>query len=808
MPGVAERIERLRQEIRRHDHLYYVQAQPEISDQEYDQLLRELGDLEAAHPDLVTPDSPTQRVGGEPIEGFRTVRHSMPMLSIDNTYSEAEVREFDARVRKGLGHSDFHYLVDPKVDGVALSIRYEKGGLALAVTRGDGVQGDDVTANVRTLRSVPLRLGGRDVPEVVEARGEVYWPRKAFGAFNERLAEAGEEAFANPRNGAAGTLKQLDPRVVAERKLAFVAHSIGEIAEMPGARASEVMAAFARWGIPANPHTKVCPNIEEVLKAVEEWRTRRGEAEYDTDGMVVKVDELGLREDLGRTSKYPRWCIAYKYAPDRAEARLDSVTFDVGRTGVITPVAHFTPVQLGGTNVSNASLHNFDEIERLDVRLGDILVVRKAGEIIPQVVEAGRPPGVPAGGSIPVPTSCQDCGHRLSWDPPKPRHIAFRCRNPRCELYLKRRQTIGVPSMCRMRTGRRRGCDEKVELVRHMVDLRCTNPECPGKMKDALVYFGSRSGMDIKHLGPAVVEQLVEKGLVKHYADLYKLTIFDVSQLDRFAAKSAQNLLDAIAESRNRDFAKVLAAQGIPHIGPAVSLEIATEFDLDSLLQASEADIREALRKGEQPGAAPPNIARKTLEFLQRPETKESISRLREGMTLEEQIVELRVPRLREDRVRAKRLPLLVEEFGDIRDIADATVEELTDALEDKQVIARSLFSYLREGGKEVLVHLRKAGVNMTPLRRVQEGPQPLAGKTVMVTGTLDKFSRQQAEEAISGAGGKVGTSISRNTDFLVAGNDPGGKMERAKALGVEIIDESEFLKRLGVPKGDGQHKG
>jgi DNA ligase (NAD+) len=371
----AERIEQLRAQIRHHDRLYYVDARPQIPDRDYDRLVEELRALEAEHPDLVTPDSPTRRVGGQPIEAFATVEHAMPMLSIDNTYDADQVREFDARVRKALGETPFHYLVDPKIDGVAISLRYEGGLLVLAATRGDGRRGDDVTNNVRTVRSVPLRLIGPNIPDVVEVRGEVYWPRSAFAAVNAGRVEQGEEPFANPRNGAAGTLKQLDPRIVAERGLAFLAHGLGELSASPAGRASDLMRILAGWGIPANPHARVCEGVEAVLAFVREWLDLRTQMDCQTDGVVAKVDELALREELGTTSKYPRWCIAYKYEAEQAQTLLREVDFQVGRLGTITPVAHFDPVHLGGTTVSSASLHNLDQVARLDVRAGDTVVV-------------------------------------------------------------------------------------------------------------------------------------------------------------------------------------------------------------------------------------------------------------------------------------------------------------------------------------------------------------------------------------------------------------------------------------------------
>jgi DNA ligase (NAD+) len=754
MPGAAERIERLRQEIRRHDHLYYVLAQPAIPDEEYDKRMRELRDLEEAHPELVTPDSPTQRVGGQPIEGFRTVRHELPMLSIDNTYSEQDVREFDARVRKTLGLAPFHYTVDPKVDGVAMSIRYEKGLLALAVTRGDGRKGDDVTENVKTLRSVPLRLQGDDVPDVVEARGEIYWPRKAFHAFNQRLAEAGEEAFANPRNGAAGTLKQLDPRVVAQRKLAFVAHSIGAVSRMPGERASEVMAAFARWGIPVNPHAKVCDGLDEVLAAIEHWRSARAEAEYDTDGMVVKVDELPLREQLGQTSKYPRWCIAYKYQAEQAATVLRQVSFQVGRLGTITPVAHFDPVPLAGTTVSNATLHNFDQVGRLDVRVGDTIVVEKAGEIIPQVVDVLRDKRPPKTEPILPPEACPSCGQPVARD-------------------------------------------------EGGVYVRCANPECPAQIRERLAFFAGRNQMDIENLGPALIDELVSKGLVKHFADLFALKRDDLIGLElgrhtredgkvvvqTVQEKAAGNLLEAIEASKSRGLERVLAGLGIRHVGGTTASDLAKSFaSMEELLGAEAAEIRRALTR-------PSVIAQRLREALQEPAVQ---ARLRDlsGPKLAEGVRSLKVKGMDKPKAEA-----LSQKFPAGGELAKAGAEEITAALKEDEpsVIAQSLHSFLHsDSGREIIERLAKAGVAMSQPRGTADADQPLAGKTVVVTGTLEQFSRQSAEEAISAAGGRAGSSVSKNTSFVVVGADAGSKLEKARSLGVETIDEAEFLKRLG----------
>ena len=671
MASDAEKIQRLRETIRRHDRLYYVEAAPEASDREYDRLLAELKALEAAHPELLTPDSPTQRVGGEPIEGFVTVEHASPMLSIDNTYSEGDLREFDARVHRSLGDVPVAYLVDPKVDGVAVSLRYEAGRLALAATRGDGRRGDDITANARTLRSIPLALGGEGLPDVLEVRGEVYWPLSSFSAHNARRAEQGLETFANPRNGAAGTLKQLDPKVVAERRLAFVAHSPGPMSSAVAETAAEIMRRLAGWGIPTNPHTKLCADVEEVFAAVKEWLDRRSEVDYETDGMVVKVDDLSFREQLGATSRYPRWCIAYKYEAERAETVLRSVDFQVGRLGTITPVAHFEPVQLAGTTVSNASLHNFDQVERLDVREGDAILVEKAGEIIPQVVQVVHERRPKDAAPVRPPEKCPSCSQPTARD-------------------------------------------------EGGVYLRCVNPECPAQLRERLRFFAGRNQMDIEHLGPAVVDQLVDAGLVRHFADLYKLGEHRdaLVALERMAEKSAQNLLDAIEASKTRGLERLLAALGIRHVG----------------------------------------------------------GRAAEG---------------------------LAEHFGHVDAIAAAGVEEITEVNEIGPVIAASIRGFLdSEAGREAISRLKQVGVDVSsrrgPAESAPPGELPLAGKTVVVTGTLEGFTRDGAKEAIKAVGGRAASSVSKKTDFVVAGDSPGSKADKARSLGVEVIDEDEFVRRLG----------
>ena len=720
MADESQKIEQLREEIRRHDRLYYVEARPEISDREYDRLMERLKQLEARHPELVTPDSPTQRVAGEPQEGFRTVTHAQAMLSMDNTYNRRELLEFDKRVRKTLDDQNFTYLVDPKIDGVAVSLRYSGRMLIEAATRGDGKQGDDITSNARTIKSIPLNLGRHDAPNLLEIRGEIYWPRSAFSGCNARRAEDGQEPFANPRNGAAGTLKQLDPRIVAERGLAFMAHGFGEMSERPGNTADEIMDMLRVCGVPVDRHRRVCKDMDEVWRSILDWQEASSEVDYETDGMVVKVNELDLRGRLGQTSKYPRWCIAFKYETDRAETVLKEVNFQIGRTGVVTPVAHFEPVQLGGTTVSNASLHNFDQIERLDVRVGDTILVQKAGEIIPQIVSVILEKRPPDAHPIEPPKLCP-CREKtqLQWQPVPEGSVAFRCTNGECELRYQRRTAKKLPQHCRMNPSKRnpqgKGCDCPVEQVHHMVELLCVQDNCPQRLRESIIFYAARNQMNIDTLGPEIVEQLIEAGLISHIADLYHLRPEQIIPLEGFAELSARNLLRGIEDSKTCGLGRLLAGLGIRHVG------------------------------GRAAG-------------------------------------------------------ILAERYCDIDNIAAADVNELTDIREIGEKIATSIFDYFHsEQGCQTVRKLKTAGVQTNIAEaETPAADQPLAGKTVVVTGTLEGFSRQGVKDAIAAAGGHATGSISKSTNFLVTGANPGSKAEKARTLGVEIIDEAEFLKRLG----------
>jgi len=664
----AREIVQLREEIRKHDRLYFVEAAPEISDREYDRLVERLRALEAAHPELITPDSPTQRVGGAPLKGFKSITHAVPMLSIDNTYNEGELREFDLRVRKILGDEQYAYIVDPKVDGVAVALVYERGALVLAATRGDGVTGDDVTANVRTIRSVPLRLHGRDVPDLLEVRGEIYWPLAEFNCFNAQRQQAGEPVFANPRNATAGTLKQLDSRKIAGRGLRFVAHGFGRIAPEPDDSAHALMRKLQQWGVPVSERSRKVPDIDAVLAECHALERDRRTLAYEIDGLVAKVDSLAQRQRLGATSKYPRWAVAFKFAADQAESLLLDVELQVGKLGTITPRAIMQPVQLAGTTVRHASLHNFDQVERLDVRIGDTVVVEKAGEIIPQVVRVVLEKRPRNAKPIKRPTKCPVCGHDVAQD-------------------------------------------------EGGVYIRCLNPQCIAQRKERLIYFCGRDQMDIEGAGEVLVDQLVEKGLLKDASDIYHLheRRDELIALERMGEKSADNLLAGIEQSKRKPLSKLLAALNIRHVGGATGEVLADHFgNIDALMAASV----EALTEVDGVG---PELA--------------------------------------------------------------ASVRTFFDAKDNQALIAR----------------LRTAGLNMTQPKRKIAKDSPFAGKTVVLTGGLERMERKAAEELIKSLGGKPASSVSKKTDLVIAGEKAGSKLAKAKELGIEIIDEAEFLKRAGT---------
>jgi DNA ligase (NAD+) len=664
--SAARKIESLRRQIEHHDHRYYVAGEPEISDRDYDALLRELKDLEDRNPELRDPDSPTQRVAHGLLPGFQTVRHSAPMLSLDNTYSLEELGEFDGRVRRLLEKDDIEYAVEPKVDGVAVALRYVEGRFTLGLTRGNGVEGDDITANLRTLRSIPLRLRTREAPREVEVRGEVFMETKPFAKMNDRRVAAGLNAFMNPRNATTGTLKTLDTSEVAKRPLQIFLFAVVR-PERHGLKTQmEALEWMAGLGLRVNPENGRARGFAELRKVAERWETKRARLPYGTDGLVVKVNSFREQDALGFTAKSPRWGIAYKFGTHEAETTLLGIELQVGRTGVVTPVAHLEPVTLLGTVVARATLHNQDEIERKDFRVGDRVVVEKGGEVIPKVVRV-VPSSGRRGPRYVMPSKCPVCGFPLVRDP-----------------------------------------DEAA--------VRCENPVCPAQVRSRIVHYASRGGLDIEGLGWKTVDWLVDAGLVKDAADLYRLgdRKEDLVAIERLGEKSVANLLAGIERSKTAPLGRLLHAIGIRHVGATIANVLADHFgSLDALMEADEASLLEVDMIG--------------------PEIAASVARF-----------------------------------------------------------------FSSASGRDFVKRLKRAGVNpeaRAPRRVAKEGP--LAGKTFVLTGTLEGLTREDASRLIQEAGGKVTSSVSSKTSAVVAGAEPGSKLGKARELGVEVWDESGLLAAL-----------
>ena len=666
----AGEVARLRAEINRHNHLYYVDAAPEISDRDFDRLMKRLEELEAAHPELITPDSPTQRVGGEPLAAFATVTHAVPMLSIDNTYSYDEVREWDARVRRGLNPGEkVRYVVELKVDGVAVSLRYENGKLVQGATRGDGERGDDITANIRTLREVPLSLEGKP-PALLEVRGEVYMTNSELVRLNELRRAAGDAPFANPRNSTAGSLKLLDSRLCAQRRLRFVSHGLGESKGITTPSYHELTRLIKAWGIPVSPHTQVFDAIDDVVKYAQEWADRRNTLDFQTDGLVIKVDDLSQRNRLGARSKSPRWVIAFKYEAEQAVTKIEGISVYVGKTGKLTPVAELTPVLLAGTTVKSASLHNADEILRKDVRIGDTVVIQKAGEIIPQVVRVEVDARDGTEKAFTFPTTCPSCGSKVVRDPGE-------------------------------------------------VDFRCSNPpsRCPDQLKERVRWYAHRDGVDVDGLGTKLIDQLVDRGLVKDLADLYRLDEATLADLERMGKKSAANLVAAIDASRTRPLDRFLAGLTIRHVG-------------------------------------------------------------------------------------SRGAEILAERFETLEALRSASLDTLASVPEIGPVVAASIHAFFQDpDNQKLLDDLHAVGVRPQPFRpaRASGGALPFAGKTFVLTGTLPKRSRAEAEAIIKSHGGKVTGSVSKSTSYVLAGAEAGSKLEKARQLNIPVIDEPEFERMAGL---------
>lgn len=658
--------DKLRREIRHNEYLYYVLDAPEITDAEYDRMMVRLRELEARYPDSIPADSPTQRVGGRASSQFTEVRHLEPLLSLGNVFSAEELRAFDERVRSGLpAGSKVEYVMEPKIDGLACSLIYENGKLVRAATRGDGVVGENVTANVRTIRSIPLTLKvpeGEAVPELLDVRGEVYMPRQAFMRLNEQRAERGESEFANPRNAAAGSLRQLDPQVTASRSLSFFAYYL--VGEGAQPKHSESLALLARYGFKVSENYKVVENIDEAIKYIGDFNELRQGLSYDTDGAVIKVNDVYQQRILGATGKDPRWATAYKYPPEQAETTLEDIDWRVGRTGVLTPTAVLTPVKLSGSVISRATLHNEDFIRAKDIRIGDRVVINKAGEIIPEVLRVVAEKRTGDEKEVEIPNVCPECGWR-------------------------------------------------VERQGEEAAIRCTNPHCPALGREGLIHFVSRDAMNIDGCGPSVINALLDAGLVRDAADLYSLRKEDLLKLERMGEKSADNLLAALAESKKNELDKLLFALGIRHVGAKVARILATEFgSMEKLQQA-------------QP-----------------------------------------------------------EELAQIRDIGDK--------------IAESAVTWLNVPANIDLVErLAAAGLTMTFTPPASQEDNPFFGKTLVFTGTMPTLGRAEAKTMAQDVGAKVSGSVSKKTDYVIAGAEAGSKLEKAQQLGVTVIDEAEFLRML-----------
>lgn len=657
-----ERVSELRELINKANEAYYQEAQPFISDREFDEYLEELEKLEQEF-GLQDPTSPTQRVGGEPSSDFTTVEHPVPLLSLDNTYNEEELRDFHQRVVKILDHENFDYLTELKFDGAAIRLRYEDGKLALGATRGDGERGDDITRNIKTIKDIPLSLTG-NYPDVVEVRGEAYMEREAFMRLNEYRDEQGLTVFANPRNSTAGSLKMQDPREVARRPIRFFAFDLLLENNSEPSTQDQKMEQLQNYGIPVCEHYQVCDNIDEVFEVIDHWRELRHELPYETDGIVVKVNEEQLRETLGSTSKAPRWAIAFKYEAEQATTTLEAITLQVGRLGKITPVAELKAIELAGTTVKRASLHNEDEIHRKDIRVGDQVVVEKAGEIIPQVVSVVNPDREGRGPRFEMPTTCPACGEEL------------------------------------------------IKLGEE-VAWRCINHECPPQIRSRIEHFASRDAMDIEGLGEAVVDQLVSEKLIKTYADLYDLEKQQLIPLERMAEKSAQNLIDAIQESKEQTLDRVIYALGIRFVGKTVARDLARAF-------------------------------------------------------------------------------------GSMDKLMDASVEKLTaiDSIGPK--IAESVAAFF---GKKQNIHiidtLRSHGLTFE-MEKEETASSVLEGKKFVLTGTLPNFTRKEATELIRKHGGDTASSVSGNTDYVLAGDSAGSKKDKAQELNIPILSEEDFLAMIG----------
>jgi DNA ligase (NAD+) len=666
--SVKKEVEELREKLRHHEYRYHVLDDPEISDAAYDRLMEKLKELEAAYPEIVTSDSPTSRVGAPPREGFQTVRHTRPMLSLDNAFSFDALRDFDRRVREGIGRESIEYIAEHKFDGLSIALWYEDGVLVRGITRGDGTTGEDVTPNVRTIRSIPLRIEKEltkkaKLPGSFEVRGEVMMTRKAFEALNRSQEQNGGKVFANARNAAAGAVRMLDSSITAQRRLDFFAYYLMTEGRAAFPKHSESLLALKQLRFRASDDWKLCDGIDEVIAYCEAWDSKREKLPYAIDGVVVKVNSIGIQNELGFTSKSPRWAIAYKYPARQETTVVNDIKVQVGRTGTLTPVAFLEPVQIGGVTVSRSTLHNMDEVERLGVQIGDTVLVERAGEVIPHVLKV-----VKEG---------------------------------------KDRKPFRIPKECPV-------CHSKIHKVEGEVAYRCLNTACPAKRRESLIHFASRHAMNIDGLGEKIVDQLVEKEVVKDIAGLYALKLDDLSELERMGEKSAQNLLDEIEASKKKSLPRLIYALGIPFVGERTAQLLANRFSsVEELASAKEEELFEVEEVG-------PKVASGILEFFSEPVNRQLIKKL------------------------------------------------------------------------------EKAGVRPTAEKRTVKSNK-LAGKSFVFTGGLANRTREEAGEIVQQHGGKVVNSVSKKTDYVVVGTDPGSKYDKAKELAVPILSESEFERLVGL---------
>jgi DNA ligase (NAD+) len=663
---IHKEIEKLRDEIRHHDYRYYVLDNPEISDKEYDVLFHRLSDLEKKHPEFLTVDSPTQRVGGAPVKGFKTVRHRQKMFSLDNTYTFDEIKEWQGRLYKGLGRQEkIELIAELKIDGVSINLLYENGVLAVGALRGDGEVGEDVTSNIKTIRAIPLKFLGYKGQGRVEIRGEVFMSRRDLEEINKKRQEAEEPLFANPRNATAGTLKTLDPQIVARRRLLFFAHSLGDFSREDFSSQKNFLDTIKKWGVPVNPQTRLCQKFDDVLDFCRHWAQKRNSLAYEIDGIVVKVNDLNLQQKLGTTQKSPRWAIAYKFQPQQATTRVKNITASIGRTGVLTPVAELEPVECAGVTISNSTLHNFDEVKRLGVKIGDRVVLERAGDVIPKIVKVVTSVRTGKEKQFRLPDACPSCGNAVIKD--REEEVAY----------------------------------------------RCVNPLCPAQIEKKLIHFASRGAMDIEGMGESVVLQLVKKGMVHDFADLYNLKKEDLLKLELFKEKKAQNLFNGIEASKKRPLSRLLFAFGIRHVGE-------------------------------------------------------------------------------------KAAEVLAEKFGSLYCLKDASCQEMSAIYEIGDVIAGSVHNFFRQ--KEIthlIEKLEKRGVNLEQPKQKKIG-STLAGRIFVFTGELEGLSRNEAEQLVKAKGATVTSGVSKKTNYVVMGDNPGSKLDKARALNIPVLDEAGFKKMIG----------